>query len=63
MCKKLASLGTHDTGQRIEKNERAIKNGQSRETGNIGYTGQRLEKTERAIKNGQSKETGNLGYT
>jgi hypothetical protein len=61
--KKLATLGTHDTGQRIEKTERAIKNGQSRETGNLGYTGQRLEKTERAIKNGQSKETGNIGYT
>jgi hypothetical protein len=61
--KKLATLGTHDTGQRLEKTERAIKNGQFRETGNLGYTGQRLEKTERAIKNGQSKETGNLGYT
>ena len=35
---KLATLGTHDTGQRLEKTERAIKNGQSKETGNLGYT-------------------------
>ena len=34
----LATLGTQDTGQRLEKTERAIKNGQSKETGNIGYT-------------------------
>ena len=32
---KLATLGTQDTGRQIEE---AIKNGQSRETGNIGYT-------------------------
>ena len=61
--KKLATLGTRDRGQRLEKTEGAIKNGQFRETGNLGYTGQRLEKTERAIKIGQSKETGNIGYT
>jgi hypothetical protein len=36
--KKLATLGTQDTGQRLEKSEGAIKNGQSKETGNIGYT-------------------------
>ena len=36
--KKLATLGTQDTGQRLEKPEGAIKNGQSKETGNIGYT-------------------------
>jgi hypothetical protein len=34
---KLATLGTQDTGRRQTK-LRAIKNGQSRETGNIGYT-------------------------
>ena len=34
--KKLATLGTQDTGQRLEKPEGAIKNGQSKETGNIG---------------------------
>jgi hypothetical protein len=30
-------LGTQDTGQRLEKTKGTIKNGQSRETGNIGY--------------------------
>jgi hypothetical protein len=34
---KLATLGIQDTGQRQAK-QGAIKNGQSRETGNIGYT-------------------------
>jgi hypothetical protein len=34
--KKLATLGTQDIGQRLEKTERPIKNGQSNETGNIG---------------------------
>ena len=46
---KLATYGTQDEG--------AIKHGQSRETGNIGYT------RRRAIKHGQSRETGNIGYT
>ena len=41
--KKLATLGTHDTGQRLEKTERAIKNGQFRETGNIGYTRHKMK--------------------
>jgi hypothetical protein len=36
--KKLATLGTHDTDERLEKTEGAIKNGQSKETSNIGYT-------------------------
>ena len=35
---KLATLGTQDTRQRLEKTKGTIKNGQSRETGNIGYT-------------------------
>ena len=34
---KLATLGTQDTRQRLEKTKGTIKNGQSRETGNIGY--------------------------
>jgi hypothetical protein len=38
----------------------AIKNGQSRETCNLGYT---RHKTKVAIKNEQSRETCNLGYT
>jgi hypothetical protein len=41
--KKLATLGTQDTGQRLEKPEGAIKNGQSKETGNIGYTRHRTK--------------------
>jgi hypothetical protein len=33
----LATLGTQDTGQRLEKTKGTIKNGQLRDTGNIGY--------------------------
>jgi Sec-independent protein translocase protein TatA len=40
---KLPTLGTQDTGQRLEKIKGAIKNGQSRETANIGYTRQRMK--------------------
>ena len=32
----LVTLGTQDTGQRLEKTQGQIKNGQSRDTGNIG---------------------------
>jgi hypothetical protein len=35
---KLATLGTQDTGQRLEKPEGSIKNGQSKETGNTGFS-------------------------
>jgi hypothetical protein len=41
--------------------EGAIKNRQSRKTGNIGYIRQRQTK-QGAIKNGQSRKTGNIGY-
>ena len=41
--KKLATLGKQDTGKRLEKTEMAIKNGQSKETGNIGYTRHRTK--------------------
>ena len=41
--KKLATLGTQDTGQRLEKTEGAIRNGQSGETDNIGYTRHRTK--------------------
>jgi hypothetical protein len=35
----LATLGTQDTERRhVRDNQRAIMNGQSRDTGNIGYT-------------------------
>ena len=46
---KLPTLGTQDTGRRqtkqikLEKTEGAIKNGQSRDTGNIGYTRHRTK--------------------
>ena len=64
---KLTTSGTQDTSrgqQTIENTERAIRNGQSRETGNIGYAGQQtLENTQGAIRNGQSRKTGNIGYT
>ena len=33
----LATLGTQVTGQRLEKTKGTIKNGQPRDTGNIGY--------------------------
>ena len=59
----LVTLATQDTGRRQTK-QGAIKNGQSRETGNIGYTGHRTKTNKtRSIKNGQSRETGNIGYT
>ena len=45
----LATLGTHNTGRRLKKIERAIKNGQS---GDINNIGRRLEKTEGVITNG-----------
>ena len=76
----LVTLCIKDTGRRqtkqinvIEKTKGAIKNGQSRDTGNIVYKGHRtktnktikinvIEKTEAAIKNGQSRDTGNIVY-
>jgi hypothetical protein len=39
----LAILGTQDTEERLEKTKGAIKNGQSRDTGNIGYTRHRTK--------------------
>jgi hypothetical protein len=53
----LVTLGTQDTGQRLEKTKGQIKNGQSTDTG------QKLEKTQGQIKNGQSRDTGKIGYT
>jgi hypothetical protein len=34
----LVTLATQNTGQRLEKTQGQIKNGQYRDTGNIGYT-------------------------
>ena len=39
----LATLGTQITGQRLEKTKGTIKNGQPRNTGNIGYTRHRTK--------------------
>jgi hypothetical protein len=39
----LAILGTLDTEQRLEKTKGAIKNGQSRDSGNIGHTRHRTK--------------------
>ena len=39
----LAILGTQDTEERLEKTKGAIKNGQSRDSGNIGYTRHRTK--------------------
>ena len=42
---KLATLGTQDTGQiNVRENRREIRNGQSRDTGNIGHTRYRTNK-------------------
>ena len=45
----------------------ALKNGQSRDTGNIGYTRHMIKrnktKTQHRKQNGQSRDTGNIGYT
>ena len=41
----------------LEKPEGAIKNGQSRKTGNIGYQTQNIDK-----QPGQSRKTGNIEY-
>ena len=51
----LATLDTQDTGQRQTK-QGAIKNGQSRDTGNIRYTRHRTK-----TKSRNNPET--LGYT
>jgi hypothetical protein len=53
----LATLDTQDTGQRQTK-QGAIKNVQSRDTGNLRYTRHRQTK-QGAIKNGQPRDTGN----
>jgi hypothetical protein len=39
----LTTLSTQDTGQMLEKTKGTIKNGQPRDTGNIGYTSHRTK--------------------
>jgi hypothetical protein len=58
-------LGTQDTEGSQIKQKVQIKNGQHRDTGNIGHTIHRRKtnKTEGAIKNEQHRETGNIGHT
>ena len=54
---KLATQDTQDTGQiNVKEYRRCNKNGQSRETGNIGYTRHRTNKCQR-IPKGQKKWT------
>jgi len=51
---KLATLGTQNTGQiNVTETEGVIKNGQSRETGNIGYTRHRTNKRYRNRRGNQ----------
>jgi len=62
------TLGTQDTGEiNARETEGVMKNGQSRNTGSIGYTRHRtkinVRETEGVIKNEQSRDTGNIGYT
>jgi hypothetical protein len=48
---KLATEGTQDTGQiHVKEYRRGNKKGQSRETGNIGYTRHRTNKCQRIPK-------------
>ena len=42
----VTTLGAQDTGQRLQKTKGAIKNGQSRNCDNIGYTRHRTKITE-----------------
>ena len=48
----LVTLGAQDTGERLEKTKGKINNGQSRDTGNFGYTRHRTKVREntRAIQ-------------
>ena len=61
----LATLSTQVTGQRVEKTEETIKNGQHRDTGNIQYPSHRTKVriTKGTIKNGQPRGTGNIEHT
>jgi hypothetical protein len=52
----LVTLGTQDTGKRLEKTQLKIENGQSRDTGNIGYTGHRTRVTLGTQDTGQRLE-------
>jgi hypothetical protein len=47
----LVTLGAQETGQRLEKTQGQINNGQSRKIGNIGYTRHRKKIRENPKKN------------
>ena len=49
----LVTLATQDTVQRLEKTQRQIKSGQSRDTCNIGYTRHRTKVRENSRANQQ----------
>ena len=59
----LATLGTQDTGQSLEKTKRAIKNGQSRDTDNIGYTRQRTKTNKAKSTTQRTKKMSNTDPT
>jgi hypothetical protein len=47
----LVTLGAQETGQRLEKTKGKINNGQSRDTGNFGYTRHRTKVRENTRAN------------
>ena len=51
----VTTLGTQDTGQRLEKTKGTIKNGRSRDTDNIGYTRHRLKTNKTTNKTQNTK--------
>jgi hypothetical protein len=59
----LLTLGTQDTGQRLEKTQGKSRVGNPETLVSLGTqdTEQRSEKTQGQIKNGQSRDTGNIG--
>jgi hypothetical protein len=59
----LATLGTQDTGQRLEKTKGAIKNGKSRDTDNIGYTRHRTKTNKTKSTTQKTKKMSNTDPT
>jgi hypothetical protein len=49
--------------QALEKTEEAIKNGQSRETGNIGYTRHMTKTNKKKNTTQKTKKMSNTGFT
>ena len=61
----LSTLGTQDTGRRLEKTKGAINNGQSRDTANIGNTrhGTKDRENQRGNQEWTIRDTANIGNT